>query len=342
MKYRPVGLESWGVYIPEERHTSEYISKETGIPINIIEEKFGLLEKSIPGPEDHTVQMGATASFQALKRANINPEDLDVIIWAGEVHAERPLVVNGIKLQQLLGNPMNSWAFDVNQRCGTFLVGMLVAKSLIQSNPNINRILVASGYRNCDLINYKNQRSRFMISLAASGVAAIIRADYNSNEILGISAISDGRFADDVYVPAGGTIQPMTSKCLEDGLNFLDVPDPEGLKERLDKYSMESFVKVIDNALIQSGHTREDIGYLALLHMKRSAFEYVAKTVGVDPYSQSTYFEDIGHNGQNDGIISIEYGLRDGKIKDGDIIVIVSAGIGWAWNAGVIRWGPTE
>ena len=342
MEYRSVGLEAWGVYIPKERHTSEFISKETGIPKNIIEEKFGLLGKSVPGSEDHTVQMGAKASFQALERADITPEDLDVIIWAGEVYAERPMVVNGIKLQQLLGNPMNSWAFDVNQRCGTFLVGMLVAKSLIQTNPNINRILVASGYRNCDLINYKNPRSRFMISLAASGVAAIIRADYTRNEILGINAISDGRFADDVYVPAGGTIQNITSKALDDGLLYLDVPDPEGLKDRLDAYSMDSFVRVIDNALAQSGYTREDINYLALLHMKRSAFEYVAKTVGVDPYTQSTYFEDIGHNGQNDGIISIEYGIRDGKIKNGDIIVIVSAGIGWAWNAGVIKWGSSD
>ena len=342
MEYRSVGLEAWGVYIPKERHTSEFISKETGIPKNIIEEKFGLLGKSVPGSEDHTVQMGAKASFQALERADITPEDLDVIIWAGEVYAERPMVVNGIKLQQLLGNPMNSWAFDVSQRCGTFLVGMLVAKSLIQTNPNINRILVASGYRNCDLINYKNPRSRFMISLAASGVAAIIRADYTRNEILGINAISDGRFADDVYVPAGGTIQNITSKALDDGLLYLDVPDPEGLKDRLDAYSMDSFVRVIDNALAQSGYTREDINYLALLHMKRSAFEYVAKTVGVDPYTQSTYFEDIGHNGQNDGIISIEYGIRDGKIKNGDIIVIVSAGIGWAWNAGVIKWGSSD
>ena len=342
MKYRPVGLEAWGVYIPKERQTSEYISKETGIPKNIIEEKFGLLSKSVPGPEDHTVQMGANASFQALKRASLTPEDIDIIIWAGEVHAERPMVVNGIKLQKLLGNPMKSWAFDVNQRCGTFLVGMLVAKSLIQTDPNINRILVASGYRNCDLINYKNPRSRFMISLAASGVAGILRADYKTNEILGISAISNGKFADDVYVPVGGTIKPITSKDLEDKLNYLDVPDPEGLKERLDKYSMDSFIKVIDDALELSGYSREDINYLALLHMKKSAFEYVTKTIGVDPYSQSTYFEDIGHNGQNDGIISIDYGIRDGKIKNGDIVVMVSAGIGWAWNAGVIKWGSSD
>jgi len=339
MSFRPVGLESWGIYLPKERHTSDYIAKQTGIPRDIIEEKFGLKSKTVPGAEDHTVAMGAKASLLALERANINANDIDLIIWAGEVYAERPMMTYGIKLQQLLGNPTKPWAFDINQRCGTFLVGMLLAKSLIQTNPKIKRVLVASGYRNSDLINYKNQRSRFMISLAASGVAAIIRADYQINEILGISTISDGRFADDVYVPAGGTIEPISAEAIEQDLIYLDVPDPEGLKERLDKFSMDSFVKVIDNALEQSGYTREDIDYLALLHMKRSAFEYVAKAVGVDPYKQAIYLENIGHNGQNDGIISLEYGIRSGKIKDGDIVVLTAAGIGWAWNAGVIRWG---
>ena len=339
MENRAVGLESWGIYLPSKKHNSEYIAKETGIPKDIIEDKFGLKSKTVPGNDDHTVAMGAKASFQALERANLTPQDIDLIIWAGEVYAERPMMTYGIKLQQLLGNPKEAWAFDINQRCGTFLVGMLLAKSLIQTDPQIKRVLVASGYRNSDLINYQNPRSRFMISLAASGAAAILRADYNKNKILGISAISDGRFADDVYVPAGGTVHPISTKAIEEDLIYLDVPDPEGLKERLDQFSMNSFVKVIDNALERSGYSREDINYLALLHMKRSAFEYVAKAVGVDPYSQATYLEEIGHNGQNDGIISLEYGLRDGKIKDGDIVVLTAAGIGWAWNAGVIKWG---
>ncbi|MFX0009541.1 MAG: 3-oxoacyl-ACP synthase [Candidatus Hermodarchaeota archaeon] len=339
MKDRSVGLESWGIYLPKERHTSDHIAKETGIPKDVIEDKFGLKSKSIPGPKDHTVAMGANASFQALERANLTPEDIDLIIWAGEVYAERPLMTYGIKLQNLLGNPSHPWAFDINQRCGTFLVGMLIAKSLIKTESNINRVLIASGYRNSDLINYKNLRSRFMVSLAASGVAAIIKGDYKANEILGISAISDGRFADDVYVPAGGTVHPISKKAIDQDLIYLDVPDPEGLKQRLDKYSMDSFVRVIKDALNKSGYTTKDIDYLALLHMKRSAFEYVAKAVGIDPYKQATYFEDIGHNGQNDGIISLEYGLSSGKIKKGDVVVLTAAGIGWAWNAGVIKWG---
>ena len=161
--------------------------------------------------------MGAKASIQALKRVNLTPDDIDVIIWAGEVHAEHPLVVNGIKLQQLLGNPLKSWAFDVNQRCGTFLVGLLMGKCLIQVNPEIKRVLVVSGYRNCDLINYKNPRSRFMISLAASGVAAVIRGDYNKNIILGISAITDGRFVD------------FDEHIVDDGEDLVRVP-PQGFE----------------------------------------------------------------------------------------------------------------
>ena len=341
MNYRPVGIESWGVYLPEERHTSEYIAKETGIPQDVLETKFGLKAKTVPGTKDHTVYMGAEAAKQALKKANLTPEDIDCIIWAGEVYSEYPMQTYGIKLQKYLGCPTKPWAFDINQRCGSMPVGLLLAKSLMQVYPKMKRVLVASGYRNSDLINYKNPRTRFMISLAASGVAMIVKGDTKENELLGIAAISDGRFADDVYVPAGGTVNPITADSIEKGFTYLDVTDPEGLKGRLDKFSMESFVRVIDDALEQSHLTRADIDFLALLHMKKSAFDYVARAIGVDPDKQSVYLDDIGHNGQNDMVISIDRGVEQGMIKNGDIVVFAAAGIGWAWNAGVIRWGKS-
>ena len=337
--YRSVGIESWGVYLPEKRHTSDFISQETGIPKEILESKFGIKAKTVPGPGDHTVFMGAQATKAALKKAKLTAEDIDLIIWAGEVYSEYPMQTYGIKLQKYLGCPKQPWAFDINQRCGSLPVGILLAKSLLQIYPKMNRVLIASGYRNSDLIDYKNPRTRFMISLAASGVALIIKGDSKTNEVLGISAISDGRFADDVYVPAGGTVQPISPEAINKKLTYLDVSDPVGLKERLDNYSMNSFVRVIDEALTMSNITREDINFFALLHMKRSAFEYVAKSIGVDPYKQSIYLDDIGHNGQNDMILSIDRGVKQGMINTGDYVVFAAAGIGWAWNAGVIRWG---
>jgi 3-oxoacyl-[acyl-carrier-protein] synthase-3 len=333
-----VGIESIGTYIPPERHTAEFISEKSGTPVDILKTKMGLESKSVPGPGDHTVAMGVKAAKIAIERAGIDPDkDIDLVIWAGEVYAEHPMQTYGIKFQNEIG-ATNAWAFDVNQRCGTFIVGMILAKSLMQTE-GFNRVIIGSGYRNCDLIDYSNIRTRFMHDLAASGVAMILRANHKQNVVLEGSVISNGSFSEDVYVPAGGTVMPISCEAIEKGLHYLDVIDPDGLKKRLDAYSMESFLHVIDESLTKSGYGREDIDYLGLIRMKRSAFEYVARELGLNPYQQSTYFTEYGHMGQNDAIISVEEGLRDGKIKDGDIVVLTAAGIGWSWNAITIKWG---
>ena len=336
-----IGVESIGTYIPKERHTAEYISEQSGTPVDVIKTKIGMISKSVPGPDDHTVAMGVKAAKIAIERARIDPaKDIDLVIWAGEVYAEHPMQTYAIKFQNETG-ATNAWAFDVNQRCGTIVVAMILAKSLMQTH-GYRRVLIGSGYRNCDLIDYKNIRTRFMHDLAASGVAMILRNDYPRNVVREGAVISDGQFSEDVYVPAGGTVMPATCETIEKGLHYLDVTDPEGLKERLDRLSMKNFLKVVDESLEKSGYTRDDIDYLGLIRMKRSAFEYVAKECGVDPYEQATYFTEWGHMGQNDSIVSLEEGLKSGKIKDGDVVVLTAAGIGWSWNAMTIDWGPAK
>ncbi|NHJ14461.1 MAG: 3-oxoacyl-ACP synthase [Candidatus Thorarchaeota archaeon] len=334
-----IGIESIGVYIPSARHTAEYISSQSGTPVDILVSKMGLTSKAIPEPDDHTVAMGVKAAQVAIDRANIDPAtDIDLVIWAGEVHCEHPMQTYAIKFQNEVG-ASKAWAFDINQRCGTFIVGMLLAKSLMATH-GYKRVLISSGYRNCDLIDYTNIRTRFMHDLAASGVAMILQAEYDRNLVLEGSVISDGSFSEDVYVPAGGTVMPVTCEAIEKRLNYLDVINPDGLKDRLDRLSMLNFLRVVDESLEKSGYSRSDIDYLGLIKMKRSAFEYVAKELGLDPYMQSTYFEEWGHMGQNDAVVSLEEGLKSGKINDGDIVVLTAAGIGWAWNALTIKWGP--
>jgi len=336
-----IGIESIGTYIPKERHTAEYISSMSGTPVEILKTKMGLLSKSVPGPDDHTVAMGVKAAKIAIERAGIDPaKDIDLVIWAGEVYAEHPMQTYAIKFQGEIG-ATKAWAFDVNQRCGTIVVAMMLAKSMMQTH-GYERVIIGSGYRNSDLIDYSNIRTRFMHDLAASGVAMILRNNYDQNIVLEGSVISDGQFSEDVYVPAGGTVMPISCDAIEKRLIYLEVPDPEGLKQRLDKLSMKNFIAVVDQSLEKSGYTRKDIDYLGLLRMKRSAFEYVANELGVHPYDQSTYFEEWGHMGQNDSVVSLEEGLKSGKIKDGDLVVLTAAGIGWSWNAMTIKWGKKK
>jgi 3-oxoacyl-[acyl-carrier-protein] synthase III len=332
-----VGIVSTGIYLPESFMTGEEIAEQAGIPTYVVEEKMGIKKKPIPGDEDHTCEMGIKAARKAIEKAGIDPLEIDLIIYIGEEHKEYPLWTAGIKLQESIG-AFNAWAFDVALRCGTTMMGLKVAKNMMLADSSINTVLLAGGYRNVDFINYENRRTSFMFNLSAGGGAVLLRKNHNRNLLFETEMITDGSFSEDVVVVAGGTKHPITKEGLEAKLNYLDVLDPEGMKNRLEQKSMDNFLNVIKKSVQKSGFQVGDIDYLGILHMKRSAHEYVLSELGLKG-TQSIYLEEYGHIGQIDQILSIELALEQGKIKDGDLVVLVSAGIGYAWGATTIRWG---
>ncbi len=334
-----VGILSAGIYIPETFETAKQIALATGIPEHVIATKFGIVKKPVPGPGDHTNRMALLASQDAVKKANISPDEIDVVLCTTEEWKEYPLWTAGIKLAYDLG-ATRAWAIDVQMRCATTMTALKLAKALMLTDPDVRTVLIAGGYRNGDFVDYKNPRSRFLTNLSAGGGAILVRRDHPRNQLLGTTVIVDGSFSHDVIIPVGGTMSPLTPDDVVQGRYRFDVPDPEGMKDRLDSRSMQNFLKVVDDALAQSGHTRKDIGYLNILHMKRSAHDFVVRELGLTE-EQSFYLSDFGHVGQQDQAISICKGLETGRLEDGDLMVMVAAGIGYAWSASVVRWGPT-
>ena len=332
-----IGIAAVGTYTPRTFITAAEIAAETGIPEQIIVTKFGLNRKPVPGPDDHTNAMALWAAQDALAGSEIAPEEIDVVLCTTEEWKEYPLWTAGIKLAYDLG-ARRAWAMDVQMRCGTTIGALKIARALMLAEPDVKTVLIAGGYRNGDLVDYHNPRSRFMLNLSAGGGALVLRKGYPRNRLLGTSLIVDGSFSLDVIVPAGGTMEPLTAEAIAAGRNRLDVPDPEGMKERLDTLSMQNFLRVIDEALAQSGHTRADIDYLNVLHMKRSAHDFVLRELGLRE-DQSFYLSDFGHIGQQDQALSIKKGLETGRLHDGDLMVMVAAGVGYAWGAGVVQWG---
>jgi 3-oxoacyl-[acyl-carrier-protein] synthase III len=332
-----IGIRSTGVYIPEKFMTSEELALEAALPKKVVEEKLGILKKPIPGEADHTCQMGIWAAQKAIKKAEIDPKDIDLVIYIGEEHKEYPLWTAGIKLQEEVG-AVNAWAFDVALRCGTTVMAMKVAKDMMKADDSINTVLLAGGYRNLDFIDYKNPRTRFMYNLSAGGGAIILQRGFNKNVLLESHIMTDGSFSEDVVVVAGGTKEPVTAEAIKQKRNKLDVLDPEGMKFRLEEKSMKNFLQVIRKSLEKSRLTEKDINYIGILHMKKSAHNFVLKELGLSE-EQSIYLNEYGHMGQIDQILSLELAMEQGKLKAGDVVVLVSAGIGYAWGATTIRWG---
>jgi 3-oxoacyl-[acyl-carrier-protein] synthase-3 len=337
MSEPPIGIVSAGTYVPQTYITAAEIAEQTGIPENVIRDKFGLSRKPVPSPDDHTNAMALWAAQDALSSSGIAPGEIDVVLCTTEEWKEYPLWTAGIKLAHDLG-AHRAWALDVQMRCGTTIGALKMARALMLAEPDVHTVLIAGGYRNGDLVDYANPRSRFLTNLSAGGGAILLRKDHTHNRLLGTALRVDGSFSLDVIVPAGGTMEPLTPESIEAHRNFLDVPDPEGMKARLDALSLRNFLGVIDDALAQSGCTRADIDYLNVLHMKRSAHDYILHELGLRD-DQTFYLSDYGHMGQQDQPLSIKKGIEAGRLKPGDLMVMVAAGIGYVWGASVIRWG---
>jgi 3-oxoacyl-[acyl-carrier-protein] synthase-3 len=178
-----------------------------------------------------------------------------------------------------------------------------------------------------------------MADIGAGGAAAVLKKNLNRNVILGSSFKGDGSFSEDCVVPVGGTkkwpMEPEDTKRY-----WFDIEgDMDDFKKRLGEKTMPNFYTVIRESLKKSGFKGdEDIDYLAILHFKKSAHYAVLDELGLKE-NQSIYLDDYGHTGQNDQILSLKLGLETGKIKDGSVVVMVGAGLGFVWAASTIKWG---
>lgn len=335
-----IGIRGIGTYFPEKIETAQFIADETGIPVDVIEKKFGVLKKTVPGPNDTASNMALKASERAIKEAGIKPEQIDLVIWNGAQHKDFPCWLASLDVAYRL-QANNAWGFDMEAMCGSMMAGFETAKSLMRNNDDLKTVLLCSGYRNNDLISYKEPSSSFMFDIGASGAAVILEKGYNRNVILSSSFKGDGSFSRGCVVPVGGNDSwPMKEEDVKN-YHFKIQGDPKAFKIRLGEKTLPNFFWVIRDALKKSGYSQENIDYLAILHFKQSAHDMIIEELNLTP-EQTTYLNEYGHTGQNDQIISLEIGLKNGKVKDGDIVVMVGAGLGFVWASSVLQWGLSD
>ncbi|MDD2564429.1 MAG: 3-oxoacyl-ACP synthase [Salinivirgaceae bacterium] len=334
-----VGIVGTGIYIPQNKMTARQISAATkGIwSEQAIVEKLGIHQISIPGIEDGTQEMGVKAGLDVLKNTGVDPKSIDLILCIGEEWKEYPLTTSGIYIQEQIGAE-NAWAIDIQQRCGTTVAAMKIAKDMITADDEINTVMIVGGYRNGDFIDYADPKVSFMYNLSAGAGAMILKRNHGRNLLLGTHIMTDGSLARDAGVEFGGTTNPISAENVDIAYKSLRVFNEKHMKDRLNDVSMDNWMHCINRAFEKSGVDRCQLGYLAGLHFKRSMYEYMVKELGLT-MDQTIYLEEYGHIGQIDQILSLHLAQQQGKLSQGTIISMIAAGIGYAWGANVVRWG---
>ena len=334
-----VGVVSCGMHLPEPVLTAADIAKESGLPEWVVRDKLGIEQKHMAGPDDHPNQMAVLAAQDCLSKTDISPEEIDVILCTTEEWREYLLWTSGIDLAYEIG-ATRAWGIDIHMRCCTTVTALKMAKDMMIADPDVNTVLIAGGYRIGDFINFKNHRTSFLFNIGAGAGAILLRKNWPRNHVLGSHIITDGSMSKHVVVPASGTVQFPTDEAVAQGLFYFDLVEPEAMKSRLNDISIDYWMRCMDEALRKSGgYTRKDVGFFNMVLIKPSAHLDMLQRLGLTE-EQSVYNAGIGHIGEQDTIINIIEGLKQGRLKDGDLMIAVGAGIGYVWGATCILWGP--
>ncbi|MBI1280577.1 MAG: 3-oxoacyl-ACP synthase [Anaerolineaceae bacterium] len=331
----PVGIVGLGTYFPDALQSAADLATLTGIPEVVLREKMGIRQRHIALEADTVTYMATQAAGKAIVMAGISTAEINLVISHGSEHKDHLVWNAASKIQDNIG-ATNAYAFEIYALCAGAPIAMNMAQGMMQSDSRLNYVLLAAGSRENDLINFHNERSRFMFNFGAGGGAMLLKRGTTTNQIMGASAITDGSLSESVI---------LTQAAVGDGTEVvgelrgrLDVTNPNYMAERLGAVSLNNFVKVITEAVEVAGAKLSDVRFIGITHMKRSFYLEILKAVGLTA-EQSVYLEDYGHIQSVDQVLALELGLAQGKIKAGDMIVLAGAGTGYTWSAVSVRWG---
>jgi 3-oxoacyl-[acyl-carrier-protein] synthase III len=306
-----LGVAGVGTYLPAAVRTAAEIAERSGIPEPVVREKFGIESVRVAGPDDQASVMATRAVEAAL--GGFPPEELDLLVYCGSEHKDYVVWSAAIDVARQAGAGRAA-AFEVHALCAGTPIAIRTVQGMMAEDESIRSAVVVAAARENDLIDYANPRSRFMNNFGAGAGAFLLLRDH-ANPVVGGALLTDSRCSRDVVLVEG----------------MLDVPDPEGMRERLD-VSLGNFLQVGRRAL--RGRTP---GFVALTHMKRSMHDAVLAGLGAAPEA-SWYLSETGHVQAADQALALEQGLRRGLVRPGQTVLLLAAGTGYTWAASAIEW----
>lgn len=340
----PMGIVSTGTWFPETYVTAADIAQQSGLPEWVIREKLGIDRKFVLDPKVHPNDMAVNAAQKAIDKAGIDPMDIDVVLCTTEEWREYMLWTTAIDLAYRVG-AKRAWGLDIHTRCATTVAALKLARSLMADDPAINTVLIGGGYGVSHFIDLSDIDTSFLFNIGAGAGAMIVKRDWPENRVLGNHMIADGYMSRHVVVPASGTVAQPTDQAVKDGDFKFRLVEPEAMKKRLGDVSIRNWLECVDVSLENSGkkkdgtpYTRADIDFFNMSLVKPSAHREMLDNLGLTE-EQSVYISDIGHIGEQDAIINIEAGIEKGRLKPGDTMAIIAAGIGYVWAGAIVQWG---
>lgn len=326
-KLIPVKIAGVGYCVPDTVITNEDLTKLYDTSDEWIYTRTGIKERRIVSGEENARDLGYKAALNALQKAKIKPEDLDLIIAASSAPADLYPAM-ACRIQARLG-VSHIPAFDVTAACSGLIYTMEMARAFIKAGIYKNVLIVATdnNSRFCDW----SDRSISILFGDGAGAMVLTEAEDGIDDILAIDIKADGSIGEYITLPLTGQNCPLVEPCEEKPVHI----SMNG--KEVYKFVVKILPEYIDKCLEKAGMKADEVDYFIPHQANQRIIEAVQQRLG---YSDEKVISNIKYYGNTSAAsvpIALAEGVESGKVKLPSTAILCGFGAGMTWGVAIVR-----
>jgi 3-oxoacyl-[acyl-carrier-protein] synthase-3 len=320
-------IVGWGKYLPPNILTNEDLAKKVDTSDAWIRERTGIVERRIATKET-TASMALYAAQDALEVADVNPDEIDLIIVATST-PEYIFPSTASVVQDQLG-AQNAGAFDLSAACSGFVYGLAVGAGMIRSGQHEN-VLVIGSETYSKIINWKDRTTCILFGDGAGAV--LLRASENFGGVLSTVLGSDGSGGELLEVPAGGSKNPASIETVMGNMHTVRMNGRE-----VYRFATRVMVDATREALEKAHLPLDELDMLVPHQANARIIDYAAKALNLPPEKVVMNLDRYGNTSAASIPIGLVEAIEDKRINPGDHLVFVGFGGGLTWGSCAVEW----
>lgn len=328
---RGAAIRGLGMAVPATVLANHQLEELVATSDEWIVTRTGIRERRIARDGETTSALAAKAARDAIADAQLEPDEIDMILCA-TCTGDYLWPATACIVQDAIGS-RRAAAFDISAACAGFCYGVEVAAALIESGKANNIVLIGAD----TLTRHVDWSDRSTCVLFGDGAAAVVlRPSEPAQGVLGSSIGADGSHHRSLFIPAGGTQSRLTPALIAARYDKLVMRGGEVFK-----FAVRIMGEACLNALAEASLSADDVDLFIPHQANIRIINAAATRMGLPPEKVFCNLERYGNTSAASVPIALFEAAAMGRIKDGDIIVLVGFGAGLTWGANVIRWERT-
>lgn len=328
---RHASITGWGHYAPSNVVTNDDLAEVMDTSDEWIRTRSGIRERRFAEEGETTATMSVESGKQALDRAGVAPDEVDLILVATSSpdHLTPPV---SSQVQAGLGAGTIG-AMQITVGCTGFVYALVTAQQFIQ-NGTADTVLVIGTELISRWLSWDN-RSTAVLFGDGSG-AVVVEATDEPCGIVAHVLGSDGEGAEHIIVPAGGVAQPPTHEAINEGKINVKMNGREVFK-----FATRVMGTALGTVLDEAGMTANEVDLFIPHQANARIIEYAAKEYGLPSEKVVMNVDRYGNTSAASVPLALAEAFDDGRARPGDTVALVAFGAGLTWAAAIVQLAPT-